>query len=135
LRGIVRPGDTFAAVMCNPPFHASPAAAAAGTLRKLRNLGGLRAERPVLNFGGQSHELWCEGGEAAFARQLIVESSEFPDVCAWFTTLVSKRDNLPVLYQSLKRAGVAEFRTIELRHGQKASRILAWRFDRKNRPR
>lgn len=32
---------------------------------------------PVLNFGGQSAELWCEGGEARFVTQLIAESANF----------------------------------------------------------
>jgi 23S rRNA (adenine1618-N6)-methyltransferase len=70
-QGIIQPGERFDLTMCNPPFHASAAEAAAGTQRKLRNLGG---KKEVLNFGGKAGELWCEGGELAFIRRMIEES-------------------------------------------------------------
>jgi 23S rRNA (adenine1618-N6)-methyltransferase len=127
-RGVVRAEERFAAAMCNPPFHASAAEAAAGTARKLRNLGGGKVAAPVLNFGGRSHELWCPGGEAAFVRRMIAESAERPGLCRWFTTLVSKRENLPAIERALRAARAAEVRTIELAQGQKKSRIVAWRF-------
>ncbi|WP_250894715.1 RlmF-related methyltransferase, partial [Aeromonas dhakensis] len=65
-QGIVAPRERFALTLCNPPFHASLAEASKGTERKLRNLGKEVKDKPVLNFGGQKAELWCEGGEAAF---------------------------------------------------------------------
>jgi 23S rRNA (adenine1618-N6)-methyltransferase len=129
-QNITRPGEMFAASMCNPPFHASREEAMAGTLRKLKNLGAGKVTRPVLNFGGQSNELWCPGGESAFVRRMIRESAARPDLCTWFTTLVSKRESLPAIHQALKAAQAADVRTIELAHGQKQSRILAWRFKR-----
>jgi 23S rRNA A1618 N6-methylase RlmF len=51
-----------------------------GSERKWRALGKADPKRklPVLNFGGQSAELWCEGGEARFVTQLIAESANFP---------------------------------------------------------
>jgi 23S rRNA (adenine1618-N6)-methyltransferase len=84
--GIAKPGERFAACMCNPPFHASAAEAAAGTLRKVRNLAGRPVAQPVLNFGGRRTELWCAGGEAGFVRRMIAESAQRPDLCRWFTT-------------------------------------------------
>ncbi len=129
-RGVVQPGETFAASICNPPFHASAAAAAGGTFRKLKNLGRGKNTRPVLNFGGRSHELWCEGGESGFVRRMIAESATRPNLCGWFTTLVSKRESLPAIYRALKVAKPAEVRTIELSAGQKKSRIVAWTFQR-----
>jgi 23S rRNA (adenine1618-N6)-methyltransferase len=128
-RQVTGPDEHFAACVCNPPFHTSAAAAAAGTQRKLRNLGaGPKTAVPRRNFGGQRNELWCPGGEAAFVRRMIVESSERPTLCRWFTTLVSQRDHLAGLQAALHRVGAAEVRTIELAAGQKKSRILAWRF-------
>ncbi|MFM7967962.1 RlmF-related methyltransferase [Aeromonas sp. A-5] len=63
-RGIIRPKERFALTLCNPPFHASLAEASKGSERKLRNLGKEVKGAPVLNFGGQKAELWCDGGEA-----------------------------------------------------------------------
>jgi 23S rRNA (adenine1618-N6)-methyltransferase len=126
--GVVKRGETFAASMCNPPFHASPAEAAAGTRRKLRNLGRAKTGTPVLNFGGHGTELWCVGGESAFIRQMVAQSAKLPELCRWFTTLVSKRDNLPGIYLALKTAKVTEVRTIEFAQGQKKSRMVAWSF-------
>lgn len=128
-RGVIRAGEQFAASICNPPFHASAAEAAAGTARKLRNLGGRAADRPARNFGGQSHELWCPGGEARFLRQMIAESATAPHLCRWFTSLVSKRENLPPLLRALEHVHATAVRTIPLRHGQKQTRILAWTFN------
>lgn len=135
---IAAPGETFAASLCNPPFHASAAEAAAGTTRKLRNLAAGRSHRtqgqPALNFGGQANELWCEGGEPAFLRRMIAESARRPTLCHWFTTLVSKSAHLPGLEAALVAARAATVRIIPMRHGQKHSRILAWRFASPDRP-
>ena len=129
-RGVVRAWERFAACLCNPPFHGSAAEAAAGTQRKVKNLHGQRAAEPVLNFGGQSHELWCPGGEVGFIRRLIAESAELPELCRWFTTLVSKRDSLPLLERALKSVRPHDVRIIPMQQGQKQSRILAWTFAR-----
>jgi len=126
--GVVKPGETFDLSICNPPFHSSREEAEAGTLRKLRNLGDGRAKKTVLNFGGRATELWCDGGELEFIRRMIIQSAERPDLCRWFTSLVSKQGNLPAVYRALKAADAADVRTIEMNYGQKKSRIVAWRF-------
>lgn len=129
---VTAPGETFAASLCNPPFHASAAEAAAGTQRKLRNLAANRKDRSApsrtLNFGGQAGELWCEGGELSFIRRMIAESAQRPTLCRWFTTLVSQSARLPGLETALASARAAEVHIIPMHHGQKTTRILAWRF-------
>jgi len=124
-QGLLREGERFALSICNPPFHASPEEARAGSRRKLDNLG--LGGRP-LNFGGRSGELWCAGGEAGFVRRMIAESALIPDRCRWFSTLVSKASNLPGLRQALRQAGARAIRTLDMAQGQKQSRILAWTF-------
>ena len=130
LDGVLEPGERFAACLCNPPFHASAAQARAGSQRKWRNLGHEGGRRPVLNFGGQASELWCAGGEAGFLTRLIAESARHREACRWFTTLVSRADNLPALVEALRRVG-ASHRVIEMGQGNKRSRILAWTFHRR----
>jgi len=116
--------------MCNPPFHASLDEAKAGTQRKWRNLGkrGQGGSRPVLNFGGQGAELYCEGGEEAFIGRMVADSAGHAGHCLWYTTLVSKSASLPGVYRALKRAGALDIRTIDMAQGQKKSRIVAWTF-------
>lgn len=126
--GVVADEERFAASMCNPPFHASAAEAAAGSQRKQRNLGGRRAGARALNFGGLAGELWCDGGELAFVERMIAESAGVPDLCRWFTTLVSKSTHLPALHAALRRVGAVDVKTIAMAQGQKQSRILAWTF-------
>lgn len=123
--GIIQPGERFDLTMCNPPFHASAAEAAAGTQRKQRNLG---IKKDALNFGGKAGELWCVGGELAFIRRMIEESVRFAQNCGWFTTLVSKSEQLPRLEKTLRQVKASEVRIIDMAQGQKKSRILAWRF-------
>jgi 23S rRNA (adenine1618-N6)-methyltransferase len=128
--GVLQPGEAFDLTMCNPPFHASPDEARAGTQRKWKNLGkaAARQKSPALNFGGQGAELWCEGGEEAFVCRMVAESARHPDRCLWFTTLVSKSASLPGVYRALKQAGALDSRTIDMAQGQKQSRIVAWTF-------
>jgi len=215
-RGIVEAGERFDLVICNPPFHASAAEAAAATSRKLTNLAGAggrgkgdsrapcgiprgrprgkgdsrstndnprdqrtalstgvnprdqrtalstgvtprdqrtalstgvtpRDQRTTLstttsareqlsslaaplNFGGQSNELWCPGGEVAFIRSMIAESVQMPETCLWFTSLVSKSASLPAVHQALDKAKAVQVRTIDMAQGQKSSRFVAWTF-------
>ena len=130
--GLIQPGEVFDLTLCNPPFHASAAEAAAGTRRKLTNLGGRptgqRGNPPVLNFGGQNTELWCVGGEEAFVRRMISESARLPTTSRWFTTLIAKKDSLPGIYKALYQAAAVEVRTIDMAQGQKKSRLVAWTF-------
>jgi 23S rRNA (adenine1618-N6)-methyltransferase len=127
-KNIILPEDKFAFTICNPPFHASQEEATKATVRKLNNLENTRTTKPVLNFGGQNAELWCSGGEIGFITQMIYESVKYPLQCFWFTTLVSKKDNLKSLYKTLNKVGAVAIKTIEMAQGQKTSRIVAWTF-------
>jgi 23S rRNA (adenine1618-N6)-methyltransferase len=127
--GVVGAGETFAACLCNPPFHTSLVEAREGTLRKWRNLGkGPSGPRPVLNFGGKGAELWCPGGEEGFLRRMVDESARMPHLCRWFTSLVSKSAHVPAVKKALRSAEAKEVRVIEMAQGQKQSRFVAWRF-------
>ena len=124
--GVIHKNEQFDATLCNPPFHDSAAAARAGGERKRRNLGQERDG--ALNFGGQQQELWCEGGEVAFIKQMIAESKDFGHQVMWFTSLVSKGENLPPLYRALTDVGAVKVAKKEMAQGQKQSRFIAWSF-------
>lgn len=125
---ILKAGERFDLCLCNPPFHSSAEAAALTTERKTRNLSKGGPSKAVLNFGGQSNELTYEGGEAEFVRRMIKQSTEVPHACRWFSTLISRKDNLYAVSKALKKAGAAEVRVIEMAQGHKQSRIVAWTF-------
>ncbi|OWP49559.1 23S rRNA (adenine(1618)-N(6))-methyltransferase RlmF [Pseudomonas nitroreducens] len=129
-RGLLSADERFDATLCNPPFHSSPEEASSGSRRKWKNLGKLDPSRqlPKLNFGGQSNELWCDGGEIAFLRKLAVESAEVGRQVRWFSSLVSKAGNLDDLRRALKKAGAISIRTVDMAQGQKQSRFVAWTF-------
>lgn len=127
-KNIVLPEDKFAFTICNPPFHSSPEEAAKSALRKVNTLENTKTTKPVLNFGGQNAELWCKGGELGFITQMIYESVKYPMQCLWFTTLVSKKDNLKNIYKLLNKVGATTIKTIDMAQGQKTSRIVAWTF-------
>ncbi|MCG9729054.1 23S rRNA (adenine(1618)-N(6))-methyltransferase RlmF [Shewanella sp. Isolate13] len=149
--GVIEPNERFDLTLCNPPFHASMAEASEGTARKLKNLAANRAKssqvkpsvkmKPsasiesalvktdsTLNFGGQKAELWCEGGEQQFLRTMISESHDFASQCLWFTTLVSKKDNLKPAKALLAKLKAEEVEEIEMHQGNKITRVLAWSF-------
>ncbi|WP_035675711.1 23S rRNA (adenine(1618)-N(6))-methyltransferase RlmF [Flavobacterium frigidarium] len=127
-KNIITPQDKFAFTICNPPFHSSQIEAEKGSLRKVNNLQDKKTTKPVLNFGGQNAELWCEGGELGFITQMIYESAKYPMQCLWFTTLVAKQSHLSSIYKTLNKINVATIKTIDMAQGQKTSRIVAWTF-------
>ena len=128
LEGVLKPGERFDLLMCNPPFFSSAAEARETAGTKWRKLGKEPDRGAGRNFGGRAAELWCEGGEVAFISRLIGESVRHPDASRWFTTLVSKSSNLPAVHRALRQAEAEDIRTVEMAQGQKKSRIVAWRF-------
>lgn len=124
--GVIKAGDYLDLTICNPPFHDSPAAAAAGSARKQRNLG--QTDAAALNFAGQANELWCDGGEPEFLRRMLLESKDFAHQVYWFSTLVSKQQHIPKLQQQLQQLGATQSQVIAMAQGNKQSRILAWSF-------
>jgi len=127
-KGLVQSKDRFDLSFCNPPFHSSAKEAEKGALRKTRNLKDRKASAAKLNFGGQSNELWCKGGEYEFIKRVIQESESFKTNFLWFTTLVSKSSNLPHFEKWLTAAQVNEMKVIEMKQGQKISRLLCWTY-------
>ena len=124
--GVIKAQDTLVATMCNPPFHDSEQSANAGSERKWQNLTGKKSSQ--LNFGGRSNELWCKGGELAFIRNMILESSHFAEQVIWFTSLVSKKENERPLKAFLRKAGAVEVEIVAMNQGHKISRFIAWSF-------
>jgi len=142
--GVIGPHDLFDLTLCNPPFHASLAEANAGTERKQKNLSKHQEKQKAKNkdqalqlnqvkgkgrnFGGQKSELWCEGGEIAFLKRMISESKNFSGQVLWFTSLVSKSDNIKPLKKLLSQIGAKQVKVINMSQGQKVSRLIAWSF-------
>jgi 23S rRNA (adenine1618-N6)-methyltransferase len=128
LPGMIKKGEQFDFTMCNPPFHPSYEEAMKASQRKVSNLKGQKVIKPILNFGGQQNELWCEGGELQFIKNYISQSKQFKDSCFWFTTLLSQQSNLENLYRALRSANVTEAKTVLMGQGNKISRIVLWTF-------
>ena len=99
-----------------------------GNKRKVQNLTKEKTAKNALNFGGKNNELWCKGGEITFIKNMIKESLEFKNNSLWFTTLVSKKENLPFIYKALEDIKAVEIKTIDMSQGQKITRIVAWTF-------
>lgn len=126
--GVIHKAELMDIVICNPPFHASEAEARAGSIRKLSNLKGKKVKDPVLNFGGQAHELWTEGGEKGFIENLIRESRHFAKSSYCYSTQVSKESTLKAIHKALAKAQVEEYKVIPMGHGNKVSRIVTWTY-------
>lgn len=130
--GIIKAGDRFDLTLCNPPFHASLAEAQDSNARKVRNLGKGKpapgAPKGKANFGGQKAELWCPGGEIRFLTQMAEESVRYAAQVGWFSSLVSKSENVPLLKKHLKSLGAKQVKVVQMSQGQKISRLIAWSF-------
>ncbi len=127
-KGIIKEGEFFDLTICNPPFHGSLEEAERGTKRKLKNLKGENKIKPELNFGGKSNELWYEGGEIKFVKDMIYQSRQYKESCMWFSTLVSKESNLEIIHKLLERIEAKEVGTLPMGQGNKVSRVVIWTF-------
>lgn len=126
--GIINEDELFDLSICNPPFHVSAKEAQAVAIKKINNLNHGKTIKPVLNFGGQNHELWCDGGEEQFVKNMILQSKKFASKCFLFSTLISKSSNLKIIYQVLEQSKAVNFETIPMSQGNKISRIVVWTF-------
>ena len=132
--GVIKPGERFDLSVCNPPFHASQKEAMKSNQRKVNSLAFNRGEKPAaksqasLNFGGQKNELWCEGGESGFLQTMINESAMFAKQCKWFTSLISKAENVAPAKRLIRDVGARDVLEVEMEQGNKNTRIVAWTF-------
>ena len=58
---------------------------------------------------------------------MIKQSVAFKKQVGIFTTLVSRKENLPKLFKQLDKLH-AHYNTIDMQQGHKKSRILTWSF-------
>ncbi len=126
--GILQKDERIDLAICNPPYHASLEEAQSETLRKLSNLAKEPVTTPIQNFGGQSGEIWCDGGEEKFVRAMVRQSRQFLGSCFWFSSLIAKKSHLQGIYEELRKAKAEDVKTIPMGQGNKTSRIVAWTF-------
>ena len=126
--GVMDKEEIVDLVVCNPPFHRSAEEALEGSTRKVRNLTKSNTINPILNFSGQSNELWTDGGEERFIRNMMKESKKFSHNTFWFSTLVSKASHLTAAEKYLQSLDAFEIRVVPMGQGNKSSRLLAWTF-------
>ena len=133
-KNLIKIDEKFDFTMCNPPFYSSLEEANNASDRKVKNLNqnkekkGHSPTKNKSNFGGIKAELWCQGGEVAFIKKMIKESTSFKKQCGWFSTLVSNKDHLIEFHQLFESIKPVHVRTIQMHQGQKISHLLAWKF-------
>jgi 23S rRNA (adenine1618-N6)-methyltransferase len=59
---------------------------------------------------------------------MVAQSAGIPKRCLWFTSLVSKAENVAHVEAALKKVHPVAVRVIPMAQGQKQSRLIAWTF-------
>jgi 23S rRNA (adenine1618-N6)-methyltransferase len=59
---------------------------------------------------------------------MMNESQSFAQQVMWFTSLVSKNDNVRPLKRLLNQIGAKQVKVVSMSQGQKVSRLIAWSF-------
>lgn len=126
--GIIDTKDYFDLTMCNPPFYQSAEEAVKNNERKNKNLHGNKSNKVKRNFAGQATELWTEGGEKQFLKDMVYQSQKYGSQVGWFTTLVSREAHIPAISKSIESVKAKRAKIIEMGTSNKASRIVAWKF-------
>lgn len=84
----IKANDKFMFSMCNPPFFDI--------------LTDTKHDNPNTDNEYNYFEVYCEGGEIAFIKIMIRESSIFKSNICWFTTLVGKKADMIQIKQLLE---------------------------------
>ena len=72
--------------------------------------------------------MWYKGGEEVFIKKMIAESVQFKDQVHWFSSLVSRKENLKNIKRAVNKTLPTEVKIIEMEQGNKKSRFIAWTF-------
>ncbi|WP_417542696.1 23S rRNA (adenine(1618)-N(6))-methyltransferase RlmF [Methylophaga thalassica] len=126
-KDIIKPDEHFNVTVCNPPFHASAEEASKSHQQKQHNLNQKKTTSS-LNFGGSADELWCNGGEKLFLKKMIRESQHYSAQCDWFTSLISKNENVAPSMKLMRKLGATAVKEIRMLQGKKVTRVIAWTF-------
>ncbi|GAM73301.1 ribosomal RNA large subunit methyltransferase F [Vibrio ishigakensis] len=60
---------------------------------------------------------------------MVDESKLFASQVRWFSTLISKKENVAKLKKRLKQLEASDIKVVDMGQGQKLSRFVAWRFN------
>ena len=112
----------FCFSVCNPPYYCSAEEAK-------------DSSHPFKIRISQEYEVVTEGGEFLFILKLYNESQHFSKKIIWFTSQVSKFQNLKkilnILRNDLVRKHLQAIRYITLKQGKHDKWVLAWTFYKK----
>ena len=125
---VIDPKDYFDLTICNPPFYKSAEEAIKNNERKNKNLHGKRSNKVERNFAGQATELWTEGGEKQFLKDMVYQSRKYGSQVGWFTSLVSREAHIPAIRKSIESVNASRAKIIKMGIGNKTNRIVAWTF-------
>lgn len=120
LLGVLRPGETFDACMCNPPFydlHEQPHG-------RWATASGSQDAR----CAAAGAELHCEGGEVGFVQRIVRDSLRLRDAVTWYSSLLGRKTSLAPLLRELHLHSVPRIKICELAQGQTSRWVLAWSF-------
>jgi len=126
IKNLLSPDEKIDLVICNPPFYSSIEEAMENSQRKISNLKLRPKDKST--FDGTKSELTYPGGELAFVKLLIEETSQLKSQIKWASSLISKNDHLPNLIKFLEFKKVKEHSILNMHLGNKKLRILIWRY-------
>jgi len=113
LRGVVKEGETFHFVMCNPPFFSDIHEAGVHPFR--------------VKTGDKRQMVTC-GGEVQFILQMARESLEYKENIRWFTSLVGRKKDLGIIQRYLQQNITTQVRRtcLKLEKSRTQRWIIAW---------
>lgn len=126
-KNIIQPNEKFDATICNPPFFESEEQARSWNWKKW-NRGAKGEKTKSAKSVGTLSEMVCKGGEKRFITNMIKESVDYKNQVNYFTCLVSKNSTIPFIEKACAENDITGLEFIEMKTGQKTSRIAVWRY-------
>ncbi|KAL0578575.1 hypothetical protein V5O48_003425 [Marasmius crinis-equi] len=112
--------QTFDFTMCNPPFYSSAEDVAQSSEAKV--------SAPNAVCTGAAIEMITEGGESAFVRQMVEESTRFGTRCKWYTSMLGKLSSAAEVVKTLEANSIENYAITEFVQGQTRRWAVGWSF-------
>ncbi|KAJ8080938.1 hypothetical protein PM082_017773 [Marasmius tenuissimus] len=110
----------FDFTMCNPPFYSSAEDVAQSSEAK--------EFAPNSVCTGAAIEMITEGGESAFVRRMVEESTKIGPRCKWYTSMLGKLSSVAEVVEELRANSIENYAITEFVQGKTRRWAVGWSF-------
>ncbi|CAG8449263.1 3479_t:CDS:10, partial [Ambispora gerdemannii] len=110
----------FSFCMCNPPFYENQEQYEAGVMFK--------KSQPFATSTGSPEEIFTNGGELGFIKQIVDQSLVLRERFSWYTSMIGRKETVNKIVSELKKNKIDNYVLTEFCQGQTRRWGIGWSF-------